>query len=105
MVALEQESWQVDDYLPIKTTSKLKENQINVGLVILIHMGLDSSCTYVTFVMLHYSITLHSTNILLRGPRHRWIKYFPQLSFMLNVTSMDFIYYPIQNSIFLVFII
>ena len=38
MVALEQESWQVDDYLPIKTTSKLKENQINVGLVILIHI-------------------------------------------------------------------
>jgi hypothetical protein len=32
MVALEQESWQVDDYLPVKTTPELHEYQINIEL-------------------------------------------------------------------------
>lgn len=32
MVALEQESWQVDDYLPVKTTPELFENQIKIEL-------------------------------------------------------------------------
>lgn len=34
MVALEQESWQVDDYLPVKITPELHENQINIELLI-----------------------------------------------------------------------
>jgi hypothetical protein len=33
MVALEQESWQVDDYLPVKTTPELYDNQIKIELI------------------------------------------------------------------------
>jgi hypothetical protein len=32
MVALEQESWQLDDYLPVKSTSKLDEFKLHMGL-------------------------------------------------------------------------
>lgn len=57
MVALEQESWQVDDYLPVKTTPELHETQINIELFL-----------YTKNLLYILHTHTHTMGVLISGP-------------------------------------